>query len=279
MFQSYGILSSLTGVAFDASYQAVLDRATALGIAHPSNACKNLQNQLVVALKSANAWNRYDVWYTFASDSTDPEFATINWISPTTFKATRVNSPTYTTKKGFNARATTGGGYLNTNYNVGTQAVKFTRNDGAVLHYVDDNINANSQIDYGVGGITSQRITCQTGLADNTKQWAMSSSIATSNETSDAISKGLWLNQRKSTAAADMKLYRDGVVFDGSGASSGQPFPSYELTVCCLNTTNTTYNNFSLRNIGMFATGDGQTGLETSVPTIWYTYFNALQAL
>lgn len=266
-------------IIFEPEYQAVLDRAAVIGAALPSYACQLLQNKLVQDLKAANAWNTYDIGYVLANDSIDPEFATINWISPTLFKCTRVNNPNYVIKKGFNSRVIINPGYLNTGWNVLNNAVKFNRITGAgIWHYVDDNMNTGSMIDYGVGQATSQRVTCQTGDASNQKQFSMVSSIVTT-PVIDAISKGLWLNRRIGTANSQHSLWRDGVIFNSTGATSSAAHPNHNLCICCLNTTDTVFNNGSLRNVGMLFAGNSQAGLETPVTQAWYNYFNALQLL
>jgi len=124
------------GFAYDASYQAVLDRATALGYSQPTNAQKLVQNQLVLDLKAAGLWARLDIFYTFANDGS-AEFATLNWISPLNHQATLVNSPTFTSNVGFNSDNVSS--YINCNINFSTQFVKATLTSASKFAYKSSN--------------------------------------------------------------------------------------------------------------------------------------------
>lgn len=89
-------------VPFDPDYQAILDRATALGYTLPSSACQNLQNGLVLALKSAGAWSLLRSMNVWAHDSPDDRFGLIDWIQPVAIPVwSKVNTPTFISKVGF----------------------------------------------------------------------------------------------------------------------------------------------------------------------------------
>lgn len=119
---------------FDADYQAVLNRATALGYALPSAAQQILQNQLVLDLKSAGVWTKLDVLYIFANDS-GADFATLNWKNPNAHQATAVNSPVFTTNVGFTGNATNQQ-YIDTNFNPATSGVNYTLNNAGRFVWV-----------------------------------------------------------------------------------------------------------------------------------------------
>ena len=88
------------GGGFDADYQAVLDRSNALGYTAPSEAQKTLQNTLVTDLKTAGVWDKLDALYITANDGSR-EFGRLNWVSPSTFELSEVNSPAFTSNEGF----------------------------------------------------------------------------------------------------------------------------------------------------------------------------------
>ena len=119
--KSYADLAG--GGAFDTDYQAVLDRASSLGYTAPSEAQKTLQNTLVTDLKTAGVWDKLDLFYVFATDG-DSDYATLNWKTPTSFQATKVSSPTFTTNQGFQGDGSSA--YLRTNYIPSTDAVNVT---------------------------------------------------------------------------------------------------------------------------------------------------------
>jgi hypothetical protein len=89
-------------VPFDPDYQAILDRATALGYTLPSAACQSLQNSFVVALKSAGAWTLLRSLNVWAHDSSDDRFGLIDWIAPTVIPVwSKVNTPLFIPKVGY----------------------------------------------------------------------------------------------------------------------------------------------------------------------------------
>jgi hypothetical protein len=113
--------------AFDADYQAVLNRATALSYGLPSASVQTKQNQLVVDLKASGAWAKFDVFYMFANDGTK-EFATLNWKSPTANQASVVGSLTWNSA-GYVGAASS---YLNTSFNPTSGTPNISQNNACV---------------------------------------------------------------------------------------------------------------------------------------------------
>jgi len=124
--------------AFDADYQAVLDRSTALGYTAPSAAQQTLQNTLVEDLKTAGVWDKLDLFYVFATDG-DSDYATLNWKTPASFQATKVNSPTFISNEGYQGDGSSS--HLDTNFNPNTHST------------------ASSQYSIGAGGYNFQKPT------------------------------------------------------------------------------------------------------------------------
>jgi len=114
--------------SFDADYQAVLNRAVALGYTLPSVSQRIKQNTLVLDLKSGGIWNKLDVLYIFANDG-GQDFGTLNWKAPTLNQATLINSPTFTSNQGFQGNGTSS--YIDTNFNSVTQGVNYTQNNAS----------------------------------------------------------------------------------------------------------------------------------------------------
>lgn len=71
----------------------------------PNGARQTLINSTVVSLKGANLWTKFALLYVTAAAAQQP--ATINWVSPSTATLTAVNSPTFTTDRGFTGDGTT----------------------------------------------------------------------------------------------------------------------------------------------------------------------------
>lgn len=124
----WSVTGKRIGQQFTAEYQAILNRATALGYTKPSAAQQIKQNNLIVNLKAAGIWNLLDVFYVFATDGSS-DFATLNWINPSLFQCSKVNSPTFTSNKGFKGNGTTS--YINTNYNYVLNGINYTVNSAS----------------------------------------------------------------------------------------------------------------------------------------------------
>ena len=139
-----------TSSIYDPDYQAILTYATAQGYTLPSLSQRLLQSQMIQALKTGSIWSELDLFYLFAGDG-DSNFATLNWKNPALYKATAVNSPTYTPNIGF-----TGDGanaYLNTNWNP-TLGTKFTQDSASHGVYTNASppMGISSDIGYHGGG-------------------------------------------------------------------------------------------------------------------------------
>jgi len=123
-----------TSSLYDPDYQAVLTYATTQGYTLPSLSQRALQDQVVRTLKSGSIWSELDLFYMFATDG-DSDFATLNWKNPSAYKASKVNSPTFTSNIGFTGNGVNA--YLNTNWNA-TIGPKFTQNSASHGVYTND---------------------------------------------------------------------------------------------------------------------------------------------
>jgi hypothetical protein len=119
--------------SFDADYQAVLNRAVALGYTLPSASQRIIQNNLVLSLKSGGVWTKLDILYIFANDG-GQDFGTLNWKAPTLNQSTLINTPTFTTNEGFMGNGTSS--YIDTNFNPSTQGVNYSLNNASRYAYV-----------------------------------------------------------------------------------------------------------------------------------------------
>ena len=147
--------------SFDADYQAVLDRGTALGYTLPTDGQKIKQNQLLVNLKANGVWAKLDVFYNFANDGSK-EFATLNWKAPVLYQATLFNSISWNTS-GFIGNGTNT--YIDTNFQLAS-GVNYTLNNASRYIYqsstsgtsiFDGNATAASNT-FRSGASTAQRI-------------------------------------------------------------------------------------------------------------------------
>jgi hypothetical protein len=166
------VSSSNSIFLFDADYQAVLDRGTALSYTLPTLAQQKLQNTLLMNMKADGVWAKLDVFYNFANNGS-ASFGTLNWKSPTTRQCTFETSPSnFISNQGIQG---TGLGYISTTFNPATGGPnQYTLNNASRYFYMyQAGVSANVSFD-GVSAttvngirrdsITSQRINQSTGV-------------------------------------------------------------------------------------------------------------------
>lgn len=140
-----------TLASYDAAYQAVLVRGSALGYALPDAVQRKRQNQLILDLKAAGIWAKLDAWYIF--DRGSAGFATLNWKNPVANQCTLVNSPTWTEGEGFAGDTTA---YIDTNFNCAVHGVNYTLNNasrGVWIYLASEGTT-------GPEGISGQTLNC-----------------------------------------------------------------------------------------------------------------------
>jgi len=116
------------GPVFTTEYEAILNKATALGYTKPSADQQIKQNTLLLTLKTSGVWDEWDVFYMFANNGSK-EFATLNWKNPDTNQNTLVNSPTFTSNQGFQGNGTSS--YINVNYNPQSSGTHYAKDNAS----------------------------------------------------------------------------------------------------------------------------------------------------
>ncbi len=114
-------------VGFDADYQALLDYATFQTYTLPTDPQQELQNQLVLDLKSAGFWSRMDSFAVFATDG-DRDFALIDWKRLVNFYGT--NTPAFTPNYGFEGNGNST--WIDTNYNPSVHGSNYQRDNAGI---------------------------------------------------------------------------------------------------------------------------------------------------
>jgi len=125
------VSSSNSIFLFDADYQAVLNRGTALSYTLPTLAQQKLQNTLLMSMKASGVWNKLDVFYNFANNG-GRDFATINWKNPNANLAAPTNGPIFTTNVGFTGVDTA---FINTNFS-GSNGTQYLQNNASRYVYM-----------------------------------------------------------------------------------------------------------------------------------------------
>lgn len=158
----------MVGESFDADYQAILDKGTALGYTLPSASVQAKQNTLLASLKASGVWAKLDVFYVFAQDG-GSAFATLNWKNPNANQSTLVSSPTFVSNGGFQGNGTSS--YIDTNFNPTTQGIQYTQNNASRYFFthaistgrLDGNTSGVNSMFFGVSA--SQRINAGSNTA------------------------------------------------------------------------------------------------------------------
>ena len=153
------------GIPYDTDYQAVLNRAVALNYNLPSTSQQIIQNQLVLDLKAGDIWNKLDVLYIFANDG-GRDFATINWKTPNSYRASLNNPLTFITNQGITGSSS---GWINTTFNptIGTNNYKVA--DASRYIYV-----RTQGVSQSLDGVSTGNVNCFVASASPTPSTSIS---------------------------------------------------------------------------------------------------------
>ena len=76
-------------------YTTILSQSNVAGYSRPSYINQLRQDTLIRSLKQDGSWNLMDVMYIFANDESTGNFSLLNWINPSLYPLTKINSPTF----------------------------------------------------------------------------------------------------------------------------------------------------------------------------------------
>lgn len=115
----------------------------------PNNLRKGYIARFIGALYAASVWSKIDAMWVLAAH--DEQAGRLNWKSPGSFTLTAVNSPTFTTDRGFAGNGSSS--YLDTGWDRGMNGVQFTQNDAHISVYqrTNGNNNVESFADFQAG--------------------------------------------------------------------------------------------------------------------------------
>jgi hypothetical protein len=249
--------------SFTSEYQAILDEATALGYTLPSAAVQVKQNNLLKELIAAGIWAKLDVFYLFAQDG-QAEFGTLNWKAPLLYQSTLVNSPTFTSNKGFAGNGSSS--YINTNFNPSTGGVNYVRNNASVVLYMDTINDAGLKFFCGAinGGLTSQ-------LAEDNTANSMRPDINGDNSGVGIIAKigAKWFNMNRDNST-EVKLFQDTTLSTNPDPSNGVPNANMTLLV------RSDLFGYSNRRLSFFSMGSNLVAENNNYRNAFLNYFNSL---
>lgn len=236
-------------VVFDAASNAIFASFTT----PPSDARKLAINSLVTSLKTNNIWDSLDLLYLTAA--ADSQAARINWKNPGTFTATAVNTPTFTTDRGYAGNGTNA--RLETGWIPFINGVNYTLNSCSIWVY---SRTTGQLATHDIGALTSL-IDCRT--ASNTTAYRLNDSGAGASGTTITDGIGFFGAQRTSSTA--VSSWRNGAS-TGTASVTSVALSALNQYICAANSA-----SFSTREISVAAFGAALTGKESS-------FYNAILA-
>lgn len=250
---------------FSVGYQAVVNKClTTAGCQLPSYSQMVQQNTLYNSLPSG-----IDVFYCITTDG-NLIFASINWITPASFTATQVNSPTFVKNQGLYGNGTNS--YLNTNWIPATNGVNYVQNNASIFCYVINNTAGNnSMASMGSVGASTIAIIMPRNVS-NMLDFRINSSSSTSDTQPVTVSNGLEMVSRVN--ATQVRLLLNGaLVVTAAENSTGRPTNS--IYAEALNNVGTA-GFFSNRGVGFLGAGSALNGSEAILFSALETYLSSI---
>lgn len=262
----------LGGSRFHPYYRLILNRALSLGYTLPSSSQQALQNQLVLWLVNKGIWSKLDLLYIFANNG-GADFSRINWINPSLFELTAVNSPTFTSNVGWAGNGTSA--YLNSGWIASTHAVNYTIAKASYGCKIVAGSAGNSsyrELGVGNGGIgvgAYIRARNLSGLIE----WRINDDFNRTVSTDSA--NYFWhVNRVAASGTASKEIFRNGSSLS-SAADNGTEIPGYEWPFLAINNVGT-IQNFTNRTLAMGFVGGDLFSQASDFYTGWNTYYTSL---
>ena len=205
---------SATSAGLDSDTTAWISAVTTAG-GSVSSGRQTTVNNLIVGLKSDGVWTKLDRLWLFAGENT--ESALIDLVARSS--ATAVNSPTFTTDRGYVSDGTTS--YINTGYNASTQGVNFTLNSSHVALWDNTSRAAATTIATGVydGTIVTDLFPYQAVFAATGLGFRIHGSGFDSTDFANSTSQGFFIGQRINSTT-NQGYYNGTSLGTGSGTSN-----------------------------------------------------------
>lgn len=233
--------------AFEAEYQAVLDRAAALSLAIPSTAQRIKANALVAAFKTGTIFSEFDIWYLPRNDAAG-NFWQLNYVNPAIRQLTEPLGALNKNANGIQGNGTT---LASTGYTTNAGS-KYTLNDCSIIFAIEGNqAVANYFIDDGLTLRISPR-----WVDDNFYAYPNSTAF---NTYANPDANGFYHLLRSGTT---VKLYKNGVLVDT------ETFASTSLSINPVELCKA----FSSLRLGFFAMGSNLESKALDIYNAYQTY-------
>lgn len=182
----------------------------------PTDARKALINTLIVALKDGGVWSKLDAFYVMAAET--EQAGQRNWIKDA-HNLSPVNSPTFTTDRGYDFNGTTQ--YLSTQYNPSTQAVQYALNSASLFIWCTDNVQSDGT---SIGAFASHISIITPRRAGSDTYIAAINAISTTGGTVGTSTDSRGLTHADRSGASLTTVYKNGAsATTTTVASSGLP--------------------------------------------------------
>lgn len=251
---------------FTAEYQAVLDKATAMGYTKPSASQQVKQNQLIVDLKAVGIWTLLDCFQVYANDGSS-DFGLLNWKNPTGNIGSTSGTLTFN-KYGFLG---SGAGFINSGYNPTTNAVNLSIYNASygVWKYANDNTAGRSIVGNSAG---TNQIVGNSSVSYNSRIFTTSDLGASAPNQATGL---IFISRQGASGATNNTVWS----VNGSNTNFS-PLGTVSITNAnfAVLTSSIASGNASsyFGGISMFFTGANLSGKSTEFTTAMTTYINSL---
>lgn len=185
----------------------------------PSAERKRIISNAVRDLKAAGIWTKLDVLYVLAAH--DAQAARLNWKADA-YSLTAVNSPTFTTDRGYAGDGATS--YLDTGWDAATNSINYKQNDATIFAW---SRTAGQRNSYWVGTGASGEIRIRPRTSGDMLSYSVNSSGVVSLANTDG--SGLLAVSRSSSTA--MQSYRNGAALGSAGAGTSVTLSSVDINI------------------------------------------------
>jgi hypothetical protein len=252
---------SNSNIRFETEYQAILNRATALGYTKPTLNQQIKQNILLKKFKNNGAFNLNDVIFVFANNGSK-EFACINWKNPNGNLATIVNAPIFTINQGFTGRGSIAPDFFNDYILTGytpNGSLNYKQNDASRYIYVRS-LPANRILD-GIVANTANTITGLNSVFNKINQGGVN--LATAVDLSGVGMKSIHRND-----STNISVINNGIVTTVLSASLGLATSEQ----CILRSS----TNYGTQQISFYSMGASLIAQNNQIETDFNFYLNSL---
>lgn len=220
-------------------------------------------NSFVLYLKNTGDWDKIVACWGMATETQTA--AVLNWKHPGTFTLSLVNSPTFTTKEGFNGNGTSS--YLNTNWIANSHGAGiYLQNDAGITIYTRTSGTSTGNIVGVVGASNVRSLAFLPKYTDN-NLYNRTNNVNTSfYSTANATAEAIYTILRTSNTA--VTVYRNSVSLGTQSiGSDGLPLLTLYIGATNVNGTPNFYTNrqisFLIIHSGSISPSNIQTAVET----------------